>query len=297
MPTQQHETLVELFRDRPVLAAELLDKPLRGDLPEYDEAHLSSAELNVVAPVERRADAVVILTREGTKVLAVVIEVQRRPEAAKHRSWPAYVATLRDRLRCDVALLVICPSKSVANWAKEPIHLGPPGSVVTPVAIGPDQIPDITDPEEAREHPELAVLSTVAHADDPGPELRFKAYLAALGILEPSRSLLYNDYVLTALPTAARKLLEDYMTTTGYKYTSEWALRLLAEGEAKGKAEGKAETEANAVLTVLVTRGLQVSDEARAVITNCTDIDQLHEWLQRAVTAERIEDLGGALSA
>ncbi|MDI6097714.1 hypothetical protein QLQ12_03750 [Actinoplanes sp. NEAU-A12] len=68
------------------LAAELLDGPLHGALPEYEEAHLSSAELTDVAPTEYRADAVVTLTRSGADVLAVVIEVQLRVDTKKRRS-------------------------------------------------------------------------------------------------------------------------------------------------------------------------------------------------------------------
>ncbi|GAA1631742.1 hypothetical protein GCM10009828_069470 [Actinoplanes couchii] len=282
---------MELFRDRPALAAELLEGPLPGDMPQFDEAHLFSAELNALTPTERRADAVITLTREGNLVMAVVVEVQRRADADKHRSWPAYVATLRDRLRCHVALLVICTSRRVAEWAREPIYLGPPGSVITPVAIGPAQIPNITDPREAREHPELAVLSAITHADDPGIDLLFKAYLAALDVLEPDRSLLYHDYVLSALSPLPRKLLEELMMTAEYQYKSDWARNLVAEG----KAEGKVENQAESVLTVLDAKGVAVSAKARSVITNCTDLAQLNEWLRRAVTAERIEDLGGAL--
>ncbi len=276
-----------MFRERPALAALLLGGPLHGGIPDYDEVHLSSADLPDVVPTEYRADAVVTLTRGGADVLAVVVEVQLRPDARKLLSWPAYVATLHARLGCQVALLVVCPNQNVVDWAKGPIDLGPPGSVVTPVAVGPGQTPVITDPEIARQYPELAVLSTVAHIGEQDPEPLIKAFVAALDSLESDRGLLYHDFVLSALSNATRKLLEEHMIKPGYQYTSDWARGLLAKGEAKG--------EANAVLTVLAARGVEVPDEARSVITDCTDLDQLRDWIQRAVTAERVEDLGGAL--
>ncbi|MBO3736292.1 hypothetical protein [Actinoplanes flavus] len=280
MPSHLHEILIEMFRGRPSLAAELLDGPLHGDLPEYDEAHLSSAELTDVAPTEYRADAVITLTRSGDIVLAVVVEVQRRADAQKRRSWPAYVATLYARLGCPVALLVLCPQQSVADWAMRDIRLGPPGSQVTPVVFGPAQTPLITDPATARQMPELAVLSTLAHAGEADPTPLFKALFSALDVIEADRAALYHDFMLTALPAATRKLLEEFMTTTDHPYKSDWARRQFAEGEA------------TAILTVLAARGLEISDEARTTITGCTDLDQLTEWIRRAATAERVEDLG-----
>ncbi|HWS32965.1 MAG TPA: hypothetical protein VN408_09510 [Actinoplanes sp.] len=287
MPSQTHEALVSMFRDRPSLAADLLVEPLRSGLPEFDEAVFDSAELNDIKPTERHADAVVTFRCEGVKVLAVVIEVQLRADPKKEWTWPAYVATLRDRARCDVALLVICPDEKVAAWAKKPIRLGTPGSMVTPLAVGPGQTPYVRDPEDAREHPELTVLSTIAHADDPDADQRFEAYFVALGTFGTDRSIIYHDLVLTLLPTATRKHLEEYMMTAEHNYTSEWARRLIAEGEITGHAKS--------VIALLSKRGVEVSDEARAVLIACKDEDQLIEWLHSAATAERVEDLGGAL--
>ncbi|CAM5243119.1 hypothetical protein SALBM311S_11250 [Streptomyces alboniger] len=62
-----------------------------------------------------------------------------------------------------------------------------------------------------------------------------------------------------------------------------------AEGEAKGKAEG----EAKGVLRILELRGLPVSDEVRERITTCTDLARLDDWLDRAGTVGRAEDLFG----
>lgn len=53
----------------------------------------------------------------------------------------------------------------------------------------------------------------------------------------------------------------------------------------EGRAEGKAEGEAKALLLVLAGRGIDVSDETRERITNCTDHATLSTWLTRAATA------------
>jgi hypothetical protein len=55
----------------------------------------------------------------------------------------------------------------------------------------------------------------------------------------------------------------------------------------QGKAEGKAET----VLDVLSTRGIDVPEEARLRISECTDLALLESWVRRAVTASSVDGL------
>jgi hypothetical protein len=284
MPSYLHEILIEMFRGRPALAAEILGGPLRVALPEFAEARLSSADLTDVAPTEYRADAVVTLHAGASPVMAVVVEVQLRIDPRKRRSWPAYVGTLHARLGCPIALLVMCPDQTVADWSAVPVTVGPPGSVLTPVALGPRQVPVVTDPDTARRMPELTVLSALAHGAEPEPTAVFNALFTALGAVDQEHADLYTDLVLSRLPAAARECLEDLMTTTGFRFQSDFARRNFAAGEAKG--------EAHAVLAVLEARGVEVSESVRADIASCTDLDQLGTWIHLAATADKIEDLG-----
>jgi hypothetical protein len=73
-----HETLVDLFRNRPSLAAEILVEVLGISLPPYSEARLASADLTEIQPAEYRADAVVVLLDGDIPVRAIVVEVQLR---------------------------------------------------------------------------------------------------------------------------------------------------------------------------------------------------------------------------
>ena len=59
----------------------------------------------------------------------------------------------------------------------------------------------------------------------------------------------------------------------------------------EGKAEGEAKGEAKGILRVLEVRGLPISEAVRERITACTDLDRLNEWLDRAGTVARAEDL------
>jgi hypothetical protein len=77
----------------------------------------------------------------------VIVEVQLRPDQRKHLSWPAYLATARARLGSPALLLVICPESRVAAWARQSIPLGHPGLVLTPLVLGPEEVPVLTAPE------------------------------------------------------------------------------------------------------------------------------------------------------
>ena len=60
MPPMDHEIFVDLFKDRPSLAAEILVEVLGISLPAYTEARIASADLTEIQPAEYRADAVVL---------------------------------------------------------------------------------------------------------------------------------------------------------------------------------------------------------------------------------------------
>jgi hypothetical protein len=289
VPSYLHEVLIEMFRDRPALVADVLGGPMGMEVPGFDKAALSSGDLTDVQPKEYRADAVVTLTVADAVVMAVVVEVQLGVDRRKRWSWPVYLTTVHARLMCPVVLLVVCPDASVADWCAQPIAVGHPGFVLAPSVLGPRQMPAITDVELARRQPELAVLSAIAHGGRADPVPVFEALLAALDVVDRDHASLYTDLVLAALPAAGQALLEELMTTTPHRYQSDFARRYFGQGEAKGKAEGKA----TAVLMILDTRGIAVPEDRRAEITACTDLERLDRWINRAVTVTTIEDLFG----
>ncbi|GGN41942.1 hypothetical protein GCM10011578_090780 [Streptomyces fuscichromogenes] len=70
-------------------------------------------------------------------------------------------------------------------------------------------------------------------------------------------------------------------------FQSQTAEALRAEGHSEGHSEGLSE----ALLVVLGGRGIDVSDEARDLITSCEDHDTLTTWLTRAATATTTAEL------
>ena len=194
-----------------------------------------------------------------------------------------YIAGLRARLRCDVGLVVVTDSASVASWASKPIPTGHPGFTLTPLVLGPASVPEVRDEAAAEQSPELAVLSAVLHGAGPDAVDIGRAAIHAARYLDRDRAALYIDLVLASAHEAARTVLEALMMSKNYQYQSDFAKRYVAEGRAQGRAE--------AVLQVLAARGIPVSPDVRDRIAQCTDDAMLVSWLDRAVTVTSVSEL------
>ena len=89
MPSMAHEILVDLFKNRPSLAAEILVEVLGLSLPTYTEARLASIDLTEVQPAEYRADVVVLLLDGDIRVRVLIVEVQLAVDPRKRlRAYP-----------------------------------------------------------------------------------------------------------------------------------------------------------------------------------------------------------------
>jgi len=192
MPSLLHEALVTLFRNRPMLAPELLRDALHHQLPSFDDVEIHEANLSQITPTEYHADLVVLLKSE-VPVFGTIVEVQLSTAPDKRFSWPLYASALRAKLRCPTCVLVVTPDARVARWAAQPIDTGQPASPFIPLVVGPDLVPRVSDLALARQAPKLAVLSAQAHgAGQHALEIAWAAVQAALG-LDDKRSVLYFD--------------------------------------------------------------------------------------------------------
>jgi hypothetical protein len=285
MPSFLHEALIQLFKNRPELAPEILRDVLSLELPAYSEVRVESADLTQLAPTELHADLVVLLI-DGKPVLGIVVEVQLQRDERKKFTWPLYMMALRARLECNTCVLVVTPSTDVARWAAEPIFCGP-GFRVQPLVLGPDAVPIVVDADEARAAPELAVLSAMAHGKDSLETAVQVAMAAATAAheLDRERWLLYFQMIRAALSEAARKAFQ--MLPQGAQFFDE----SLRQSFDKGRAEGRAAEKAADVLDVLDARGLTLSSEQRERILSCADLNVLKTWLRRAVTVATVDEL------
>jgi predicted transposase YdaD len=127
------------------------------------------------------------------------------------------------------------------------------------------------------------------------------AAVKAVSRLSEEQRLLYSLLIEANLSEAARKAIE--MQPGLEKYFSEAQRRNYergraegeaqgkAEGEAKGKAEGEAKGKADAVLKILMRRGLTPSADQRRRIVACTDLSTLERWLERSLSASSVDEL------
>jgi hypothetical protein len=297
-----HEILVDLFKNRPSLAAEILAEVLGVSLPPYTEARLASADLTEIQPAEYRADVVVVLLDGDIPVRVIIVEVQLAIDPRKRLSWPAYVTVSRAIHGCPADLLVVAPDPAVAEWCAEPIAIGVPGFILEPPVLRHTAVPIVTDPEEAARRPELGVLSALAHGETEEGATIAAAVLPAIRGLDDDRTRLYYDLVYNSLNAAARRALEAMMK--GYEYQSDFAKKYVAqgrtegrvegrvegrtEGRVEGRVEGRTEEAARALLTVLRVRNIAVPDAMRERILAQKDPERLERWLEKAAVAASV---------
>ena len=134
---------------------------------------------------------------------------------------------------------------------------------------------------EATRWPELAVLYAMAHGESEQGAAIAAAVLSEVSGLDDEKARFYGDLVLNSLNEAARRSPEAMMK--GYDYQSDFAKKYVAQG--------RAEEAARAVLTVLRTRGISVSEAARERILAEKEPARLERWLENAVVALSIEEV------
>jgi flagellar biosynthesis/type III secretory pathway protein FliH len=99
--------------------------------------------------------------------------------------------------------------------------------------------------------------------------------------------------MLNLASDAARRRLETMMTTMEWK--SDFIEGFVQEGLQKGMQQGMQQGEVKAksedVLKIIDSRAIKVTAEQREQVTSCTDIAQLDEWFDSALTAETAADI------
>ncbi|WP_199815540.1 hypothetical protein [Streptomyces griseus] len=192
-----------------------------------------------------------------------------------------------------VLLVAICKDRPTATWAAGPFEctVGPWTTQVTrPFVLGPTTVPEITDTSMVTRNPAAAALSAIVHSEN----RRAPAILemAARGFLafDPPTTKRWVEVVEVGLEnTSIRKVWKALLKSLVTHYPGHRTM--FEETYLEGKAEGKALGEAKGVLRVLEVRGLAISDDVRESIITCTDLDRIDDWLVRAGTVSRAEDL------
>lgn len=243
-----------------------------------------------IKPRELRID--LVLEPADTQATVLAVEVQLAPDENKRWSWPAYVANKRHQLRRNVQLVILTLEPFTARWAKQPIILDDTGFQLKPLVIGPKQIPLVLDAVMVAQHPELFVLSAMAHGKGPKAQAISSAAQNLPTGLDDAATEFYIELVLSHLSAAARRALEVWMNP-GWEPQTPFVQELRRRRlEAQHAHEaGIKEGLSDALIRVLTARGLPVSEAVLRQIHDCTDTARLNRWLTRAVTATSAEDV------
>ncbi|WP_433511401.1 hypothetical protein ACQP2T_47440 [Nonomuraea sp. CA-143628] len=286
MVTAQHEALHRIFQEDPSLFARTFERLLDIPLPADCSVSVIDTDLTELSPIERRVDTVLQLKTDLGDHL-VIIEAQTGAKPKKSSSWAYYVSYLHAKHRCPVILVVVCLDGITARWARRPKTIGLPDRptlTLQPIVLGPDNVPAITDVAEASADVWLTVFSALTHGRSPEVADILEVLATALDTIDPGTAGYCAELTEVGLgDTDARQLWRTLMSTKTYRYQSEFAQQLRAEGHAEG--------EAKMLLLILNDRGITISEEARERIRTCTDVAVLESWAHQALTITSADEL------
>jgi hypothetical protein len=304
VPQTLHQAVVALFRDDPALAFDLVGSVFGSELPALGEVQDRKGELDRFAPCvgdtgELRPDLVLSSmtrasrrarrSRKNRRGVALVLEVQRRIVALKRwRIW-VYWALLAEYLQLPTIVLVVALTDAVSRWARTLGELEiPPRDCL--LVLDRQNMPRITDIDQARQRPGMAVLSALLHADD--FEVLGVAFAVALE-LPDDRRWRYASALLGVAPKLDRaKLLGELKMEERYQLTKvERNSIAFHDGKQEGKREGKRSGLVKLVLTILELREIPVDRRSKARIRACKDLEKLDRWATRAKVVGSIDEL------
>lgn len=286
-PTPEHEALHRVFREDPGLFAHTMAHALNMGVPGPSQVKELSVDLSEFRPVvERRADSILQFQIDdplGEYIL--VIESQTDPDESRRRRWPYYIAFLRDKYDCPVILLVVTSKIATAAWARKPISVGLPGltcMTVTPVVLGPDNVPAVTSVDEAASRISFAMFSALTHSRGQNTRAILEALAGALDTIDIAAR--YAEHTEAGLgDTPGRQIWRKLMAVETFPYSSQ--LR------SKGREEGRVESRAGDILRILERRKVEVDDDSRERIESCTDLETLGTWLDRSLDVKAVGEL------
>jgi hypothetical protein len=291
MPNPPHEMLHNIFREDADLFSRVLSV-MEIPFPKVTTASIGNVDVTETRTVLGRFVDTVLEAQTEDGPFLIAIEAQNELEAKKLRNWAYYPAYLHERRRCPVVVIVICRDAKTAEWARKPYRIGlahQPTLVSTPIVVGPDNLPRITDSAQVLADPYAAVLCALTYAHDPEVGGILESIATALPELGDDRtSKFLMDYIDRGLQgTAAQEIWRKTLSIipiTG-TYRSEMAMESRAEGQAEGTT--------NSVLQILDSRGIAVSPAAHAHITACTDLELATTWVREALTVASTDELTG----
>ncbi|MEV2197299.1 hypothetical protein [Streptomyces phaeochromogenes] len=294
MVSPPHEAMHRIFQEYPELFTGV-SRVLGLDFAPPTSVTAMPTDLTEARPVERRVDTLLRFDCDGSAgedSFLLAIESQGKKDPDKPASWAYYLSFLCSKYKMPVLLLVVCQDRHTAEWAAQPVSLSPrqwPALTLRPLVAGPQNMPVITDPDEARADLALATLSAITHAKDPDVGEILKALSTALqGVAEAVADPIV-EFTAQGLGGNRRAVeLWRNLVAVDLSFYKSWMSEEIRD---EGRAEARVQTATEDILLVLETRGLDVPDEVRERVTGCDDPDLLRRWLTNAVTAPSAKEI------
>jgi hypothetical protein len=325
-----HEAIAKLILDNPGVAWELYEIGRARAAPVCtDPWHSSdsggrrvvvaggmtvSAETraeSIGAPIfkERRTDRTVKLGfRDGSEMI-VVCEVQSVWTDEKALRLPGYIARVHEDYAVPVELVMICKSDGLAARYRKGLWLGE-HSVMTPSAVGPADLPLLTDPEAFGQSLQMSVLTMLVRGNPKERDELAKQMTALQDRLDAADALQASDYAYYLSRINGKDLMVVMAETVNREAEPEWwrlaKARMLGEGRAdalaegreEGREEGRVEARNEALrrqratlLSLLNGLSIPTGYEAIGRIEACDDPDQLAAWTAAVIRIRDADEL------
>ena len=162
---------------------------------------------------ERRPGSVLQCeSADGDRYLLVIASPDGKSQDQQGR-WANYLAFLGATYLTPALLVVVCPDEDTARWAEAPFHLGLPdwhAMTVRPLALGPHNVPVITDPAAAAADLPLAVFGAIAHSRSPRISVLLRALASALRTVDETTAAVFTDMTAAGLGNSpAARIWQD----------------------------------------------------------------------------------------
>ncbi|MFG3495430.1 hypothetical protein [Streptomyces sp. NPDC047928] len=286
MVSSPHEAMHRIFQEYPKLFFGV-SKVLGVAFAQPASIVVLPTDLTETRPVERRVDTLLRFETDDDGPFLLAVEAQGKRDLSKPASWAYYLAYLHNKYRQPPVLLVVCQDHATAEWASQPVHIGPPqwrSLTVRPLVAGPHNMPVITDPAEAFDDLALATLAAITHVSHRSVDAILKALCTALQDVPEDLAAPIIEFTAQGLGTRpAARIWRNLVAVDLSFYKSPLSEEIRDEGRLQGQAD--------ALLLFLEQRGITVTDDVRERVTGCGDPEIMRGWLARAATAVVAEDV------
>ncbi|PRQ01069.1 hypothetical protein ENSA5_27510 [Enhygromyxa salina] len=294
MPGKLHQGTLELFRDDPWLAFDLLglERPVTGT-PIDRRAEVERDAPGRPGQVESNYPDLVLVYEDPRRPgvgIAICVEAQGDLDHGKRWTLPYYQAAVAKDHQLQTWVVVVSYSArlsaALAAW-----KVGPP-PMVDVLVLDVNTVPRVVDLDQARRRPTAAVLAAALHGCQGDVEAARVGIRATLELPKDKRDS-YTATILAALPEAHKEIVMGELSVE--EQEEIWAIERRSGtfllGRQEGRQEGRRTTLVELILAVLEVRNVPLAPDDEVRIRGCEDLATLERWARLAREVERASAL------